>query len=630
MQDVREWESGDAPSETSLTRDVPRYAITVELAAAVAIAVLALVLRLASLDSVPLTHAEAREALAAWRAVSPEAAGADIVPHSALNFVVQAFTFSTLGGAETSARLGTVLAGVALVLMPFAFRRLFGVGRALIFSLLLLASPVLLGASRFASPAVWAMLCAALLLWTIWRYNETRKVGFALGAAGAAAALILLSDPAGVILALILAGAGILTVLTNPIDEDEDEASDAAAPSWIRAFPWGAALGVAALLVFAVSTAFLLYPAGLSAAGEALGGALRGFVESYPNATPLFPTVIALFYEPFIALFALVGVIALARGGGMTAIERFLIAWVILGVFASLVYVGATPAHSLWLTMPLTALASSAGWRCIVMTTEDSIMGTPISARWIVAVAMIGLLFLVTLPFQDVARAMVNAVDLASVNVDPASAILVILAVLFLVVGYLLIASLWDARTALRGIGLGALIFGAVTSLGSGWVFSVTQSEDATSLWHQETTHRDLFLLRQTLIEVAAREEVGFTYYLPVYALTTDVSPLAWVLRDFNDTVFITDIAEAATQAVAVLPSEEAAPDLGAPYVGQDFVVGRRWAWRQLNALDAAAWWSQGQSRTPSLETDAVVLWLRQDVYQGVPFDIGANANVPG
>jgi hypothetical protein len=627
MHDVRGWE-GDAPPLDRPAAAAPRYGISIVLVAALMIAVFALVMRIAETDTVPLSHYEAREALAAWRAVSPEAAGASPVPQSALNFAAQVLAFTTIGGSEVSARLGTAIAGTVLILMPFAFHQLLGIARALILSLLLAASPVLLGASRFSSPALWAALSAAILLWAIWRYNATRKVGYALGAASAAAALIFLSDPAGLIWALILAGAGILTVLTNPIDEDEDETD--APPSWIRAFPWGYALAAAGLTVFAVSTVLLFIPSGLSAAGEALGGALRGFVEGYPNATPLFPTVIALFYEPFIALLALIAAISAARAGQLTAVERFLIAWIILGVFASLVYIGATPAHALWLTLPLTALASYLGWRCIVTTTEDAIMGTPVYARWLVAIVVISLLCLATIPFQDVSRALVNAFELATVNVDPASAILVVLALLFLVVGYLLVASVWDARTGLRGIGLGVLIFGGVTSLGSGWTFSVTQSENATLLWHQETTDRDLFLLRETLIDVSEREELGFTYYLPVYVFAEDDSPLAWLLRDFNDTVFISDIAEAGTQPVAILPDVGTTLDLGAPYVGQDFIIARRWAWRQLNALDAAAWWSQGQSRAPSVEMERIVLWLRQDIYQGVPFDVGTDGAPAG
>jgi hypothetical protein len=273
------------------------------------------------------------------------------------------------------------------------------------------------------------------------------------------------------------------------------------------------------------------------------------------------------------------------------------------------------------MTVPLAGLASYTGLRCLVATTEDRVFSVPIYARWAVALLMIGLLFLASIPFQDLSRSLIDAPDLANARADPSSVILVILAALFLGVGYLMISSLWDAKTALRGIGIGALIFGGITSLGSGWAFSVTDSEDATLLFHQQTTHRDLFLLRETLQEVAAREQNDFTYYLPVVAYAPDDGALAWMLRDFDNTAYISDLVDAVTQPIVILPEFGEGLDLGAPYVGQDFTVGRGWEVRRLNVLDFPAWWSQGRSRTAQVRSDVVVLWLRQDIYQGVPPD---------
>lgn len=597
-----------------------QFVITLEWIVYLAIAVLALLLRLAELDTVPLTHGEAREALAAWRVVTPGAAGDPITASSALNFAAQALAFVTLGGNEISARLGTVLAGVGVVLLPILFRELLGVTRALIFSLLLLVSPVLLAASRLGSPAVWSMLAAGLLIWAVWRFQVTRLSGYGIGAALALTALVALTESGGLILALILAGAGILTVLTNPIEDEEEDAPERT--SWTRSFPWIGAMGASALLVMIVGTSFLTYPMGLGAAGAALEGAVRGFFERNVSQSML-PTVIAVFYEPFTVLLGMTAIILMLRAGTLSAVERFLTAWVIMGVFASLVFIGAQPAHALWLTTPLAALASYTAYRCIVVTTQDEVFGIPVWARWVTALLMIGLLFLASIPFQDIARGLLRSFDLASLSVDPVSGILLMLSLMFMLVGYFLLSSLWDARTALRGIGLGLLIFGGITSLGAGWSISVTGAENPNQLWHSRVTSRDLFLLRATLLDVAKREARGFAERTPIHALAPSDGVVAWMLRDFNDTVFIQDFSQAATQPVLILPDYGTTFDLGAPYVGQDFTVSRALGVQPFNTLDLPAWWSLGQSRAPIIRSEVVVLWLRQDIYQGVPFSDG-------
>src|SRR4051812_20373100 len=102
-----------------------------------AVVVISLVLRVAQLDVVPLSTHEARQALAAWRVVYPEAAGTPIVAESPLLFALHSLMFSVLGPNEFSARIMTVLASVLLILSPLLFSRLLGKTRTLIFVLLL-------------------------------------------------------------------------------------------------------------------------------------------------------------------------------------------------------------------------------------------------------------------------------------------------------------------------------------------------------------------------------------------------------------------------------------------------------------------------------------------------------------
>ncbi|MCI0348781.1 MAG: glycosyltransferase family 39 protein, partial [Acidobacteriales bacterium] len=190
--------------------------VQVEVIAYLALLTLALVLRLAELGSVPLSPAEAPQALAAWRVSSPMSSGQPIVPPSALLFALQSVSFALLGGTEAAARVATVLAGAALVISPALFRGLLGRGRALILSVLLLCSPVLLTASRFSSPAGWSMLFAVLALWGVWQWSQTRKSLYAVLALVMGAGTIFLTEPGGPVLALVIVLAGLIARTTQP------------------------------------------------------------------------------------------------------------------------------------------------------------------------------------------------------------------------------------------------------------------------------------------------------------------------------------------------------------------------------------------------------------------------------
>src|SRR5687768_15769440 len=68
--------------------------ITLEAAVYAVLALLAFVLRLAELGTIPLAEAEARQALAAWNVLRPETAAQVAVTPSPLLFAFQAVSFN--------------------------------------------------------------------------------------------------------------------------------------------------------------------------------------------------------------------------------------------------------------------------------------------------------------------------------------------------------------------------------------------------------------------------------------------------------------------------------------------------------------------------------------------------------
>jgi hypothetical protein len=188
----------------------------------------------------------------------------------------------------------------------------------------------------------------------------------------------------------------------------------------------------------------------------------------------------------------------------------------------------------------------------------------------------------------------------------------------FQIVIYLMGVNLWNSRTTLRGIALGLLIFGLVTSLGSGWVASVARADDPLIPYHPRTTSSDMFLLRQTLFDVADRQSDGFSS-LPLTVQASEDSVIAWVVRDFTNARFVDDFNEARGDGV-VITTSTVVPDLGGSYVGQDFMTERTFSVQALSPLDILAWWTQrkvGAGASSSIVPTTSYLWLRQDIYDG-------------
>lgn len=595
----------------------PRILISGELVAYGVLLVLALVLRVANLDTVPLLPAETHNALAAWRSVSADAPGVSLISTSAILFDAQSVSFALLGASEFAARVATALAGVVLILLPVLFRSWLGKTGAFLTSLLLALSPVLLVTSRASSPDVWALLLAGLSLWGYGQAARTRQSGYAIFTVATFMALAFLTGAGGIALALILAGAG---AITWALERRSDLLEGGSSTSLLAPLQGslGLALGSSVLVVIALATGFLLYPVGLSSVGAGLGDAVRAVIE--PRGIGGYAALIALFYEPFLWVLAAAGLFA--RRYRIGAIDRFLVAWIVLAVIMSLFFADGSPDHALWISVPLAVLAARALERTLTPDESTIFAAAPSWARWLVATAAVGVFLVFTLAFESAGRSLVKATDgsLGAASFEPDSAILLLIAVLFLVIGYFLFASLWGNRTAWQGLGIGLAIFGGLTSLGAGWNATVANVDAPVVYWHMTATNGDTALLRQTLFEVARRETGGLPT-LPVSVLAPQDGIVAWVLRDYSKTTFIGSVDDAVGAEVVLLPGSVDQPNLGSSYVGQDFVTQRTWDSSSMYLIDLPGWWAQQQARNAWASEDVINLWLRQDIYNGTTLD---------
>ncbi|MFN8528202.1 MAG: hypothetical protein U0670_06300 [Anaerolineae bacterium] len=627
--------------------------ITAEGVVYAALVLIALALRLAQLGSVPLSNGEAAHALSAWRSIHPELLGvgmAAVNPSSPLLHMVQSLSLALLGGSEFAARIMTVLGSLALILSPLLFRAKLGRGRTFMLSLLLAFSPVLFAASRSSAPAVWSSLLVVIGLWALYRFvdlirgsDNQRSLEISLAARaryGVAAIACLLSaallaDFAGLLVLFMVTAAGFLAVtLTGEKgllaiytfeDERELPSSPASRPiafgTVITALPWLSGAAVTVLAIVVVSTGFLSHPAGLSGTAELLARFLGGFSATAP--APVYPLLLSLFYEPFLWAFAAVAVIRSLVRGPMSGINRFMLAWVAVAVVIAFLYPGAAAEHALWFILPLAVLASDT----LVSLFASESMATwyvPTWGRWLVALATLAIFAVLTIAFQDVSRTLLNSPDgwFLDLHFDPSRVILLIIPLLFLLITFFLVASVWSDRTAFQGFGLGILIFSLITSFGAGWRIAVENSSLPNEWWHMEAVSDDVGLLRETLQEVAERQSGGFNE-VEVGVVAPDDGIIAWELRDFSAVHYVADAQEAVGMPVILMmESEVGAPDrVVNNYVGQDFLISRTWSPENLLPTEIPAWWSQRRTRINDTGRQRVILWLRGDVYQGTDFN---------
>ncbi|GAB4522307.1 MAG: hypothetical protein OHK0046_34750 [Anaerolineae bacterium] len=630
------------------------FVITVETLAVAVLVVIAVLIRFLALGGVPLTETETAQALSAWRDVAPEAPGETLVSESPVLYWTQVLTFGMAGGSEFAARFFTALAGVLLALTPLLFRRLLGVGRAYLFALLLTLSPVMVTASRLGAGATWAMLFAALALWAFWRYWESNRNGYAVAAVVAFAALMLLAEPGGVVLALVLLVAGLiagyLTILDAPNKRDIP-GNEALLEIRARLLmvPWATGAAVAAVVVIGISTAFLLAPNGLSSVAAVLGGFWQGISDSREGAPLFFPLVVSLFYELWVWIFAIVAVVMLVRRGTATFQDRFLLGWIIAAAFASVLYQGGEAAHALWLIVPLTGLASFVLVDALDTSDTETLWLDDNGGRlgkWVLMVLMLGLLVMMAVHFQVISRALLNVNTVGdffnqvrvcliptSEAACPASqfplrnsVIWFIVTVLFLVIGSLMAASVWGNTTTGRGALLGLFAFGLLTSLSTGWNISVSNADDPVELWYIRAPAEDAGLLRQTLLELADRETQGFPK-VPVAVVAPQDGLIAWLLRDFTNVRYVESVAEARGEQVVIapataLPEDVENPDinLGGSYVGQRLVIERGWDVASLQGADFIPWWAVREVRDVPFTEQFYILWVRQDIFESQPF----------
>ena len=337
--------------------------ISAELLAYIGLALIALMLRITALGSVPISDFEAVHALHAWHTIEDDAPGQYMVSSSPLTYITQLITFSTLGASEFAARIGSAFAGFALALAPLLFRDSLGRTRTFVWAALLSLLTVPIALSRVADGTAFMMLFTLMAIWMIRRYWYSRQLSDALMAIAFVTFMVLLASPSGIPLLVILLVSGWMAVWRTALSAPErlDLPGDDILRMAVRRlhdFPFAKVAFVPLLVVGITATLFMLNPAGLRTVSHLAGEAISGITQSRAIDGARLGFVALLTYEPLLIIYALGGAWLLWKKGDITYVDRFAAAWAALGAVGLLLYPGARPADAMWVVLPLTLLAS--------------------------------------------------------------------------------------------------------------------------------------------------------------------------------------------------------------------------------------------------------------------------------
>ena len=164
--------AADAPGLPSVIGRVARWRPDRVESIVIAIALVALVTRIAGLDARALHHDESLHATFAWYLVEGRGYAHDPLTHGPFQFHIVALSFLFFGDSDATARVPAALFGTALVLTPLLLRRTLGPGGTVAAAALFTVSPALMYYSRFTREDSYVALFLFLASVAVWRYIE--------------------------------------------------------------------------------------------------------------------------------------------------------------------------------------------------------------------------------------------------------------------------------------------------------------------------------------------------------------------------------------------------------------------------------------------------------------------------
>lgn len=547
-----------------------RPIFTIEIAAYIAIALVAALLRFNNLGGLPLNEHEAAVALPAYTLTQTGQAAFGAQPAYLL---LTTLVFSVIPSSEFVARLWPALFGLALVVLPYFWREALGRRAALVLALGLALDPGLVAVSRLAGGQIIALSAFALAL-TAWHAKRHVLAGAMAGLALLSALSVYIGIFAAVLVWAFFASQTRLT-----------------AGAWRPA-----ALAAAAVLVLG-STLLLRVPSGLGSIIAPLAAFFSGWVQ--PSGVSALKLLFALVGYGLPALiFGLWGAALAWRD--KDAAGRLLSLFAALALAIALVYPGRQVADLLWVLAPLWALAAQAIARYLFVPQEEQ------TAAWGQAVLLSVLLCFLVL---SLARIPSNEAipELARSYMYVAAGV-----VTLGVVASLLIGLGWSAQAAIHGLVWALGLFFALFALAGTTRFANPAAARGADIWTPGPAAGQLDLLQDSLTDLSNYAS-GQPGTLSV-DLRVDSAALAWLVRELP-------AAPAAGSAPLIITrANDAEPAEASAYRGQSFLLSSAAAWQHAPA-SPVSWLLY---RIAPQAHEHIILWAASDLF---PQDLATNSS---
>ena len=540
-------------------------------------------LRFVLLDRLPLTNSEAINAL---QALTGAQGGEHLIGGEAGYVLLTTAWFFLFGAGDGIARFWPALAGAALALTPWLFRRHLGEKAALLLCFGLAVDAGWTAVSRQAHGMTLAGLFIILALAAL--VNKKSRL------LGVLTALALLGGPAFWLGAIGLGAAYALYKLVfqpQQIQSEEDEAEEIGIFEGINWKTAGIWFGGAAL---ACGTLLFIIPNGLN---SVFNGFAQYFINwSKPGDLNIWRLLLGfVISQPIGFLFGAIGLLRMFRS--RNSLDIFLAVWWLTALALVLLNPGREMIQAGWASLPILALASRqlAG----LLTTE-------VQGRWIaiaysiIVVVLLVFAWLNFIAYFQAARPEVSTLIRVVTTIFP---------VLLLIGAAIVIRWFWSEETAGQGALWGLVAVLALWSFSAAGGNTGLGANPAGQIWRVDALVDEVDLLKTTVNELSTwKTNVAGELELVVEGI--DSPALRWALRDYSQIKYVTSTASASSPAM-LITGDKPSPELAETYRGQDFVLEINPSWQM--SFDEWLQWA-AYKKVPVSKT-MVVLWARADLF---------------
>jgi len=545
----------------------------------------AAVMRLVNLNSLPLAPDEAAQAWQTWAFWQP---GMNVMlTGSPAYFTLTKLLAQVVGYSDTTVRLVPALFGMGIVFVPWLGRRALGNVTALAASLLLAVSPLQVVIARLAGGDAIALFALLLVVMAYVRFRETAVptyLALLLGAVG----LGLAASPlfySGMITLLIAWGMQRvigLSLFASDVPQISREGRKTAV--------------IVGIVVFlAVSSMMFWNPSGLGAAARQAVDWFSQFNPAHNAGAVTDPFLAVARYEPILITLGLLVIIwASWRAHPLASFGIYWIAAVLLLMLAQ----RGEMSNAVLLTLP--------GFLMIGLFANEILQEKMSSTGRLVAA---GAFLTLMLGLVNLAR-YVRRFPFEPDKLENVWMILFAFAFSFTILYFILS---WNVTAVYQGTLLGLLAFFVFFNWGTGWWMGHYAANDPRERWVTVGTDDDVLVLIPMIRELS-NQVTNSIHDLDVFSLV-DSPVLRWYLRDLQRVRFGKALPVDTTDEVIITPADTE-PTLSSDYMGSDYGLLRTEPESldvgQTPLIDTLRWWFFHESGISAPES-RIILWLRAD-----------------